>query len=218
MQKPASTYRLKIALRGIEPPIWRSVVVLGDTGLSEFHAILQTALGWKDAHPHNFTIGKNTYGVPVPGARHLLDEKRFTLQALLTEKEKAFSYTYDPGDDWRYEILVEAIGTQGPKDQVPSCLGGARACPPEDCGGVSGYQALVAALADPNHPDHGSMKKKAGDFKAEAFDLKRVNELLKPFAVAPKLAVAAPAIQGRNELCACGSKKKFKHCHGAAKK
>jgi hypothetical protein len=33
---------------------------------------------------------------------------------------------------------------------------GARACPPEDCGGVYGYENLLTVIQDPSHEDYQS--------------------------------------------------------------
>ena len=49
-------------------------------------------------------------------------------------------YLYDFGDGWEHEIELEDIVQQGTDISSPACIAGERACPPEDCGGVFGYQ------------------------------------------------------------------------------
>jgi hypothetical protein len=84
-------------------------------------------------------------------------------------------YEYDFGDDWAHELTLEAIGIRHAKTKYPRCTGGARACPPEDCGGPHGYDNLLAALADPSHEEHEDLLAwLGGPFDAEAFDPARV--------------------------------------------
>lgn len=62
---------------------------------------------------------------------------------------------------------------------TPHCLAGARACPPEDCGGPAGYERLLRVLAEPDHPDHDELTQwVGGEFDPEAFDVAATNELL----------------------------------------
>jgi hypothetical protein len=51
-----------------------------------------------------------------------------------------------------------------------SALAGARACPPEDCGGTPGYTELIDTLADPDHPGHQDMLRWLGIEKGIDFD------------------------------------------------
>lgn len=62
-------------------------------------------------------------------------------------------YLYDFGDDWEHQVSVEAVTTAGPDSRYPRCTGGQGACPPEDCGGIPGYQHLRDALAGPPAPE-----------------------------------------------------------------
>jgi hypothetical protein len=88
-------------------------------------------------------------------------------------------YIYDFGDSWRHEVKLEKILPLEQGEQVPVCLAGAWACPPEDCGGPSGYASLVAASGDPHHPDRRSWREwLGGGFGPEAFDLEAINERL----------------------------------------
>jgi len=78
----------------------------------------------------------------------------------------------DLGDDWQHTVMLEKMtplpsGRRAPR---PRCIGGARACPPEDCGGPPGYAALLQALRDPKHPEHVSYREWVGSaFDPEAF-------------------------------------------------
>jgi hypothetical protein len=196
------------------------VEISGDTKLSELHAILQTAMGWEDSHLHQFRIGQVLYGVKSPGAPELLDEKRPSVSQLLPIKGQRFVYEYDFGDGWEHDVEVESITETKPATQLPGCVGGARACPPEDIGGIPGYEEFLKSLADANHPDHAESVKRVKKFDAESFDLAKTHKALKAFDQSGKktAAVAAKPAPGRNEPCHCGNGKKFKHCHGASGK
>ena len=66
-------------------------------------------------------------------------------------------YEYDFGDSWTHDITLEAIEPRVKGQRYPQCIAGARACPPEDCGGVPGYASLLQALLDPEHPDYKTL-------------------------------------------------------------
>lgn len=177
----AATYQLRIALRHIEPPIWRRVLVPGDTTLARLHRILQRVMGWEDAHLHQFTIDGIRYAPPDPEAgEDERDERRVRLAAVLPLAQARFQYLYDFGDDWLHDVTVEAIRPAERGKMLPHCLEGARACPPEDCGGVSGYAEFLEAIMDPTHPEHvSSLTWVGGRFDHEAFDPEVVNRALR---------------------------------------
>ncbi|KIN90280.1 plasmid pRiA4b ORF-3-like family protein [Thauera sp. SWB20] len=54
-------YTLRIELQEVEPLIWRRLLVDGDTTLGKLHHYVQAAMGWTDAHLHEFEIGGKTY-------------------------------------------------------------------------------------------------------------------------------------------------------------
>ena len=176
-------YQLKVTLKHSKPPIWRRIQVQGDTRLDQLHRILQTVMGWWDAHLHQFIVGGNTYGVPDPDyggwGLEMLDERKTRLHQLVPGEKFKFIYEYDFGDSWEHELLVEKILSPEKGVTYPRCLKGKRACPPEDVGGVWGYDDFLEAIQDPNHPEHLDYLEWAGeDFDPEAFDLDTVNEAL----------------------------------------
>ena len=59
----ASIYQIKITLMGSKPPIWRTVLVLGDIKLGVLHNVIQVAMGWTDSHLHQFIANKQFYGM-----------------------------------------------------------------------------------------------------------------------------------------------------------
>jgi hypothetical protein len=172
--KAEQAVQVLVQLRDIEPAIWRRVVVPASLTLRELHAVIQTAMGWEGYHLHMFDVAGTIFGDVEDFDGELGDEDTFTVgQAAATGH--AFSYEYDFGDGWTHDVKVEqlmasvGVGT-------PHLLGGARACPPEDCGGSWGYEHLLEVLADPHHSEHKGLLEWLGDpYDPDAFDLAETN-------------------------------------------
>ncbi len=174
-----NVYQLKVSLQGIRPPIWRRIQVPETITLGELHIILQAAMGWQVAHLHQFTFGDTSFGsadVDDFGEMGYDDEAGVPLASLLSKKGEAFSYEYDFGDSWVHTIKVEKTVPAESGSVYPRCTTGRRACPPEDCGGIWGYEDLLAALKDPDHEDHEESLGWVGDdFDPDAFDVELTN-------------------------------------------
>lgn len=171
--------RLKVTLRGAKPAIWRRIEVPGSTTLPKLHRILQAAMGWQDSHLHCFEIGKVTYGVPDPDFPDgMRNEKTVRLADVIGEKMR-FTYVYDFGDDWTHDIVVEDIAAARGGEPSVQLLGGARAAPPEDVGGIGGYRDFVRALSDKRHGEHERMLEwVGGSFDPETFDAEKARRNL----------------------------------------
>lgn len=167
-----SVYQLKATIIGTKPPVWRRVVVPGETTLARLHEVLQAAFGWWDSHLHEFEIEGVRYGIDDgEDWRPPKDERRTRLRSV-AKVGSSFLYVYDFGDDWRHKVVVEKVLPAEAGATYPSCTGGRRACPPEDCGGVWGYQEFLPAIEHPDHDQHESMLEWAGGrFDPEAFDI-----------------------------------------------
>jgi hypothetical protein len=175
----AKVYQLKITLVGAEPPVWRRVLVPGDTNLGSLHRAIQYVMGWSNSHLHMFHVGKTRIAPRMPDWDDVKDERNFMLWDIARKTGSKFYYEYDMGDSWGHEVKVEAITPATPAFKGPECLAGAGACPPEDCGGIGGYEDLLAALRDPKHEQHDEMVDWVGDdFDPEAFDLAAANKAL----------------------------------------
>jgi hypothetical protein len=112
----------------------------------------------------------------------MLNEQRYQLADLAPAAKAKFTYEYDFGDGWQHDLVVEKVLPPDPALKHPVCLGGANACPPDDCGGIPGYYDLLATLANPKHPEHADMKAWIGGaWDAAQFDLAATNALLKRF-------------------------------------
>jgi hypothetical protein len=183
----ANIYHLKVVLAGMEPLIWRRLRLPGDANLGWLHAVLQIALGWTNSHLHHFLTSDARYTDPHCNEDVGLesepdrDERKATLAQIAPGEGAQFGYEYDFGDSWEHHITVEKIlPPDAAAGTAALCLDGARACPPEDCGGIWGYQDLLKILKNPKHPEHKSMKDWLGrSFDPIAFDVANVNLWLK---------------------------------------
>jgi hypothetical protein len=173
-------HQLKVTLRNIKPPIWRTLQVRSDMTLAELHEVLQVAFGWSDYHLHQFIAAGVTYGIEDPDwPMGVEDENAVTLAEVLPEVKSKMIYEYDFGDDWRHEIVLQKILEPEAGVSYPVCIKGKRNAPPEDSGGWPGYDNMLAALADPGHAEHAEyLEWVGGSFDPEAFSLEEINEAL----------------------------------------
>ena len=148
-------YQLEVKLLNIEPSVVRVLRTPGDISLGDLHRLIQNAMPWECSHLHEFcTMDGDNFGpVEDPFAAdgefgEAYDESTVILERLLEEEGDRLLYVYDFGDSWEHLITVEniTVGEKGKREAV--CLSGEGACPPEDCGGIPGYENLVAAMAD----------------------------------------------------------------------
>ena len=181
MPTPKSIYQIKVALNDSKRPIWRRVLVEDTTTLSKLHTILQTVMGWTDSHLHQFIIDEEFYGEPDDEFSDIevKNEKRYHLNQFVEHKGFKFIYEYDFGDSWEHTILVEAILPAEKGAFYPRCIEGKRACPPEDVGGVWGYEDFQKIIANPKDPEYDEMMEWIGSFDPEQFNLDAVNEGLR---------------------------------------
>lgn len=177
----ASVLQLRVTLRDVDPPIWRRFLVNGADDLAHLHKVLQDVMGWTESHLHMFMSDERVYGLAdLDFDDDMVSEEGVRIVTLLQRKGDTLRYEYDFGDGWEHEVLVEDILDAKRKQAVPRCLAGERACPPEDVGGVPGYQDFLAACSDKTHPEHEEMVEwVGGSFDPEWVDIEEINAFLK---------------------------------------
>src|SRR5262245_58993955 len=185
--KAPKVYQLKVPLGDFDRPIWRRLLVSGDTTLGDLHWILQLAMGWMHSHLHLFEIGGAQYSDPTfdlsDAPDEFGDEFCTRLDRAVSREGEWFLYEYDFGDCWRHDIEVEKILPAAGGETYPKLGDGERACPPEDCGGFIGYANFLEGISDENHPEHEQLLAWAGGcFDPERFDVEGVNWILGRFA------------------------------------
>ncbi|MGB9920185.1 MAG: plasmid pRiA4b ORF-3 family protein [Moorellales bacterium] len=174
---PLVICQFKVTLKGIRPPIWRRFQAPNHITLYKLHLVLQEVMGWLNCHLYHFVIGGVEYGDPDPDFGDAeVNAKRVTLWQVLPEPKAKFLYEYDFGDGWQHEVVLEKVLPPAQGVRYPVCLGGAGACPPEDCGGPWGYRRMLEILSDPGHEEYQeTVEWVGGGFDPEAFDLEDIN-------------------------------------------
>jgi hypothetical protein len=169
---------VKVTLNYIRPPIWRRLRVPAAWHLGKLSDAILRGMGWLGGHLHAFEISGRQYGDPrmVDDAEN---ERKLTVGKLIAAGVSRFTYTYDFGDSWDHSVLIEAKPVP-PGETAPGCVAGARACPPEDCGGPPGYGGLLRALAAPDEPESREILEfLEEDFEPEEFVLEDADRRVK---------------------------------------
>ena len=176
--------QLRIALTSIDPLIWRRIQIPATFTFWELHVAIQDAMGWSDLHLHVFRafglLGDDVVEIGIPdidlgGGRKILHDREVAVEEYLTDFCPVLIYEYDLGDSWTHAVCLEFGRSAEPGQAYPLCLDGERSNPPEDCGGAYMYPELLAAIADPTHPDHKRLREWTSPyFDPEEFDPKEV--------------------------------------------
>ena len=182
-------YQFKIQLSNVtKPPVWRRIIVDERLTFKELHKVIQLVFDWDNCHLYQFSpsgYGSNPV-IALPSKddweQPEMNAMKTKLNMIFTREKQSFNYIYDFGDDWSHKIVLEKLVPE--PIESPVCLDGKGTCPPEDCGGVWGYENLKLILADPSHEEYKEMKEWLGfeddeEWDADAFDLIEVNESLR---------------------------------------
>jgi hypothetical protein len=167
-----SVYRLRIELNGTEPMVWRRIEIPASATFWDLHVAIQDAFGWLDCHLHQFDVtsplGRIPIGIPNDFEEKTILEGWAIPLAQYLEQAQALTYLYDFGDDWSHTIHLEET-REGEGGNYPRCLAGENATPPEDCGGVYGYQELKKVLAGPKNAEYREMRSWLKDGHAKVY-------------------------------------------------
>jgi len=188
-------YQLRIRLCAISPLIWRRLLVRSDTSIADLHHLIQLAFGWTDSHLHRFVIHGKAYGIAYIGGITFTDNPRqVRLATFCFRPNERFLYECDFHDLWRHEIRLEQILSFVPTQIYPVCTGGARAAPPEECGGPQAFLAwrqhfsivqvaerLVAVLTKDDEIDdrHAELETLRYWSEVDQFDRRALNHQLR---------------------------------------
>jgi len=173
-------YQLKITLVESKPKIWRKILVNPDVLLVDLHRIIQTTMGWTNSHLHQFNDGNYDYAPKEFELEYSKNSRTVKLNKLMKKEKDVLLYEYDFGDGWEHEIILEKIIEEDEKNQIPRCIDGKQNCPPEDCGGIWGYEDLLKVIKDKKHDEYEKMMEWLGEeFDPDYFNINEVNKLLK---------------------------------------
>ncbi len=173
--------QFKVELLGISPPIWRRIEVPATYMFWDLHVALQDAMGWWDSHLHVFRLSDpdsgetEPIGIPddwaVVGDPAILPGWEISVMEYLFEPGDKCLYEYDFGDGWEHELVLEDVLPRTKGEKYPKCVSGERACPPEDCGGIMGYEELLRIIGDPSDAEFDEMMVwLGGKYDPDSFD------------------------------------------------
>ena len=182
-------YQIKVELLGTKPVIWRRILVRSDVNLGMLHAIVQLTMGWTNSHLHHFFVDNTRYSDPeledgdwgFEGEEKPMNEREHAICDVVRPGHFEIKYEYDFGDSWEHILAIERLEKESAGFQgFALCMAGERACPPEDCGGISGVANLLETIKHPNHAEYEeTMEWLGGRYNPDAFDVAKVNKCLK---------------------------------------
>ena len=169
----------KVTLQEADPAPWRQFLIKENATFLQLHRAIQDACGWMDYHLYEFVDGDNqpvaycSYDELDPEFYDYAPEARsLKLKKYFVDPGDSCAYHYDWGDDWWHDVEllgfkdIEARGTR-------VLLAGERAFPPEDAGGISGYEDCIEALRRPERADPHILTW-LDDWRPDAFDFERI--------------------------------------------
>lgn len=139
--------QIGVSINNIQPDVWRRLVLPVDWNLEHLHLGIHDAFNWRNYHLYEFRIGGLRYGHVEILTEDAADKDsrvfdQSEVRLLDFQQGAIFSYPYDFGNGWRHDVAVEEFLTITAPPRHESCVGGEMARPPEDVGGVSGYERL----------------------------------------------------------------------------
>ena len=181
-KKPAErTFTLRLDVVACQPRIWRRLVVRESMWLSRLHDTIQIAFDWFDYQTHAFNLDDQRFGNPLKRDEMTIEDDRdVTLTDLDLEHRGRISYGYHFGDGWQIDLKIEKVGDVEKGVHYPMCIGGERAGPPEDCGGIEAFHDMLACIQEP-HTELGRewIEWLGPDYNAEECSLGKINKALK---------------------------------------
>jgi hypothetical protein len=186
LQNLENLFQFKISLNYSKPLIWRRIQVPEFYTFWELSCAIQDAMDWGGGHLHGFMFSdkKNNWqmiNITIPSSDddefkdRIIDERTAKIADYSSKISKQCKYEYDFGDGWVHTILLEKVLSAVLGQKYPKCLAGKRACPPDDCGGIGGYERLVDILKHPKHPEHKEMMEWLGLDFPDDFDPTQFN-------------------------------------------
>ncbi len=148
-------YHIRIKLNDAPVNIWRELLVPSNISLELLAKMLLAAMDWEDCHLYQFTKNRVCFSstqemdddITPLGSRNVFldkDSNTVALSHVLHEKGDRMKFEYDFGDSWIHDVWLKGIREYSPGESpCVKLLKGKGACPPEDCGGVWGYEDLL---------------------------------------------------------------------------
>ena len=172
---------LDIVLKDVKPKMWRRILIPDNKSFHELHFAIQFAMGWSGEHLYHFIVGRFIrfigYRLEDGSDPDVLENARtVAISTLLNSPEDSILYQYDFGDCWEHQVTVRNIHPKEKGRKYPVLVAGARACPPEDVGGILGYSELLYAMKKKDSEDYKMFVDwLGGPFDPKEFDKDSIN-------------------------------------------
>jgi len=155
---------LIVTLQGIEPIVSRGLEVPIDIRLDRLHLTIQEAMGWENCHLYEFTAANTHWGLPDPdfGTTARPVNKATLAEVIDVAGKDPIRYTYDFGDDWVHLIVVDGVSDPIPGNLYPRLIDITGRCPPEDVGGLPGYEHFLEVMRDTTHDEYDALMRWSG--------------------------------------------------------
>lgn len=177
--------QLKISLKNAKPPIWRRILIEKEFSFEDLHNVIQDVMGWGNAHLYEFSDPNIRIGEIFEHDNDDFfdnvksDSATIAIGDYFQRLKQKITYTYDFGDSWDHQIIVEKFLKKDNNIDYPMCIKGKNNCPPEDCGGIWGFYNMLEIIQDENNPENKETIAWIGeDYDFEYFNLEETNERL----------------------------------------
>ena len=209
--EPARKYTLRVTLKHITPSIYRKFEVPSNITLRHLADLVLELMVWSGGHLNAFHIKGHDYAPAYQRENEdnfflPFDEERnhnqedFILSEVLSEKGKAIELEYDFGDGWLHEVKLSSVADyEAGEPQIVRFIKGERACPPEDCGGIWGYEELLDirdrwmryTMSMGRKPSRDDLDRlrwygMERDYDPEEFDIEEAEEICNRFTECPR--------------------------------
>lgn len=176
---PSGSFDIEVSLQEIRPRIWRRFTIQSSETFLDLHEAIQDAGDWMNYHLFAFRDAKTGAAIAgLPDPDDTVDSGPFAGDVRLdsvfpTNRTDRILYEYDFGDGWQLDVACRAhIPAAAPWHR--RLTGGERAFPPEDCGGVPGYEeCLEAVSAEKPTEEQAQRQEWLGAWNPEAFILEK---------------------------------------------
>ena len=190
-------YKVTIRMTDVEPVVWREVMIPYGATFQRLHFIIQRVTNFqswmKGREIHFFEVSlpeENMIVTDDPFAYEKFKRRKKssagatvrqpqTLKIdVFLEKYGKLHYTYDFGDDWRFDIVLDEI-VDDYHFGYPLLIAGSGEAPPEDSGGPPGFAEFLKIIADDKHPEQSERLFWAKEQGYERYDHQQINGYLK---------------------------------------
>lgn len=181
MKSMDRVFEIRIELKDTVPIVWRELVVPETLTFYEFHHAIQISFGWENYHLYSFDAKGQSYGnLDLLEDVDTINDKSIFINQLLQKEQDTINYEYDFGDGWVHNIELKKIKPHTSKVNLPIVIDGAKASPPEDCGGVHGFENLKNVMKNPKDLEYKELVRWLGKpFDPNEFNIQHINEDLK---------------------------------------